>query len=591
MGAFLRDTSGHLEATAAAALQDTSRRLDAVLDNTRMAVFLMDHRQHCVYANAAAEQLTGYGFAEMQGRPLHDVIHHKHPDGRHYPLEDCPIDRAFPEDFQVEGEEVFVHKDGSFYPVAFTASPIRDAASQTIGTVIEVRGVAAEKARDAAVRESQERLSAALSAAQLGTFDWNVRTGEVVLDQRSREIFGFSPGEGTRQQDLFGRIDAADVDRVRAEAAESVRTLSRLETEYRIRLPDGSVRTVLSINHMIAGADGSAERAIGVFGDITERSRAEDALRAERDRLYALFEHAPGLVAVAHGPDHVFALANQAYRELVGGRELVGRPVRDALPELIDQGFVELLDRVYRTGEPFIGHAMPTRVGRSDPQERFFDFVYQPIFESDGAVSGIFAQGFDVTERVLFQSQQKLLLDELNHRVKNNLATVQSIAYQTARHAPDLPTFRKTFDQRLVALSRTHDVLTAEAWESADLRAVLEAELGPYGESRVRLQGPPVRLSPQQALALGLVVHELATNAAKYGALNGEDGGCVRITWSDGDGRLVLLWNETDGPAVTPPEHRGFGSRLIQRGVQELGGEVVKDWRPEGLDCRIEIPL
>lgn len=120
-------------------------RLEAVLNNTTMAVFVMDDRQHCIYANTAAENMTGFRFAEMQGRPLHDVVHHTRPDGSHFPLEECPIDRAFPEDHQVQGEEVFVHADGSFYPVAFTASPISDEASRTIGTIIEVRNIEEEQ--------------------------------------------------------------------------------------------------------------------------------------------------------------------------------------------------------------------------------------------------------------------------------------------------------------------------------------------------------------------------------------------------------------------------------------------------------------
>lgn len=137
-----------------AALRDLSRRFDAVLNNTRMAVFLMDDKQHCVFANAAAEDLTGYSLGEMQGKALHDVIHHTRPDGSHYPLEECPIDRAFPENAQTEGEEIFVHRDGSFYPVHFTASPIRDEASHTIGTIIEVRNISDEKEREAELAEA-----------------------------------------------------------------------------------------------------------------------------------------------------------------------------------------------------------------------------------------------------------------------------------------------------------------------------------------------------------------------------------------------------------------------------------------------------
>ena len=141
-----------------AALRETSRRLDAILNNTREAVFLMDDRQHCIYANPAAEQLTGFRLHDMQGRPLHDVVHHKRPDGTHYPLEECPIDRAFPKRAQMSGEELFVAPDGSFYPVAFTASPVLDDAGQPVGTVIEARNIAADKARDAALREETHTL-------------------------------------------------------------------------------------------------------------------------------------------------------------------------------------------------------------------------------------------------------------------------------------------------------------------------------------------------------------------------------------------------------------------------------------------------
>ncbi len=135
---------------AIAALKDTSQRLDAILNNTKMAVFMMDGRQHCVFMNAAAEQLTGYRLDETAGRPLHDVIHHTYPDGRPFPLAECAIDRAFPEDNQVQGEEVFVHKDGSFYPVAFTASPIRDETGRPIGTIVEARNITEDlRAREA----------------------------------------------------------------------------------------------------------------------------------------------------------------------------------------------------------------------------------------------------------------------------------------------------------------------------------------------------------------------------------------------------------------------------------------------------------
>jgi PAS domain S-box-containing protein len=326
--------------------------------------------------------------------------------------------------------------------------------------------------------------------------------------------------------------------------------------------------------------------------------RSERALKGERDRLYALFENAPSFVAAVEGPEHRFVLTNRAYRQLIGWREVVGLSIREALPEIEGQGFFELLDRVYSSGEPFVGLETLVKLQRepgASLEDRYLDFIYQPIREGDGSVSGIFVQGSDVTERTLFNAQQKLLLDELNHRVKNNLATVQSIAAQTARHAPDLQSFQQTYEARLIALSRTHDVLTRTAWESADFGLLVRSELQLYGESRTRIEGPPVRLNAGEALTMGLVLHELATNAAKYGALSTPKG-LVTVGWEvsrrSGERRLRLCWTEQGGPQVRRPSRRGFGSRLIERSVRgELGGELDLDYRPEGLRCEITTPL
>lgn len=156
--AAIQDTTARHQIEAD--LRNVSGRLDAILDNTTMAVFLMDDRQHCVFMNKAAEKLTGYTVAETSGRPLHDVIHHTYPDGSPFPLSECAIDRALPERAGMQGEEVFVHKDGSFYPVAFTASPFRDHAGG-LGTIIEVRDISGEKrnkeARDLLMREVDHR--------------------------------------------------------------------------------------------------------------------------------------------------------------------------------------------------------------------------------------------------------------------------------------------------------------------------------------------------------------------------------------------------------------------------------------------------
>jgi two-component sensor histidine kinase len=203
----------------------------------------------------------------------------------------------------------------------------------------------------------------------------------------------------------------------------------------------------------------------------------------------------------------------------------------------------------------------------------------------------------DVTERKAAERRQKLLIDELNHRVKNTLATVQSLASQTARSAPTPEVFQKSFEGRLIALSKAHDQLTMHHWENADLREVLTAGLAPYGagSEHVVLRGEDVLLRPRAVLTLAMAFHELITNAAKYGALSVAQGR-VAIHWHpvcDDMGRTFLRieWQEEGGPPAEPPERRGFGSRLIENSIAaELGGSARLIFAREGLRCEMQVP-
>jgi two-component sensor histidine kinase len=193
--------------------------------------------------------------------------------------------------------------------------------------------------------------------------------------------------------------------------------------------------------------------------------------------------------------------------------------------------------------------------------------------------------------------QKEVLVAELNHRVKNTLATVQSIARQTLRGAPDLPAFGRSFDERLMALSSTYGLLTETDWAAAGLMDLLKAELAPYlhdDGSRVRLAGPAIDLPPGLALSFGLVVHELTTNAAKYGALS-TGSGQVEVAWSltgaASASRLRLVWSEKGGPSVSPPQRLGFGTRLITTSFERVGGSVQFAHPESGVRCTIEVPV
>jgi two-component sensor histidine kinase/CheY-like chemotaxis protein len=190
------------------------------------------------------------------------------------------------------------------------------------------------------------------------------------------------------------------------------------------------------------------------------------------------------------------------------------------------------------------------------------------------------------------QETQRLLIGELNHRVKNTLATVQAIAAQGFRHARSRDEFRDAFTGRIQALARAHSLLSATTWERAGLRGLIadQVAIGAISLDRLRLDGPEVDLPPELALRFALVLHELTTNAHKYGALSNETG-IVSMSWTLQGGRLDFAWSEHGGPPVTEPERKGFGTTLVTGSLAGDGAEIDVDYAPEGMRWRLVLPL
>jgi PAS domain S-box-containing protein len=219
------------------------------------------------------------------------------------------------------------------------------------------------------------------------------------------------------------------------------------------------------------------------------------------------------------------------------------------------------------------------------------------VFErnADGRIVKTLSAAIDIDERKRAEERRTLLINELNHRVKNTLAAVQSIARQTLRSERDPAEMSEVFTARLVSLSAAHDILTRENWEGAGVREIVQVGLAPFDETRIAVSGPEVRITARAAIALSMALHELATNATKYGGLSG-DTGRVTLTWrtrrKDDQVLFELEWREAGGPPVVAPKRRGFGSRLLSQGVRvDLNGVAELLFEPQGVICRITAPL
>jgi PAS domain S-box-containing protein len=312
---------------------------------------------------------------------------------------------------------------------------------------------------------------------------------------------------------------------------------------------------------------------------------------AETTRMAMVFTDAK----VPHNP---IIFANDSFLSLTGydREELLGQDFSFLLAHGADP---EALAQLAAEFEGCSDSGWENDYRRKDGSEFWAATFISPVRDECGNVVQHFASLVDLTKHKLEQAHSGRLIDELNHRVKNTLATVQSIAWQALRKASDPEVIRESIESRLFALSRSHDLLTRDNWEGAGLLDVVNAALEPFGVAGPRagrfvITGQNIRLTPKATLALGVAFHELATNAAKYGALS-DDTGSIQIGWTiepttEGN-RLILHWQEKDGPPVAPSTRKGFGSQVIERGLaHELEAVVRLDYRADGLICTIDIP-
>jgi PAS domain S-box-containing protein len=367
-----------------------------------------------------------------------------------------------------------------------------------------------------------------------------------------------------------------------------------------LRADGGIVPALLALGPLPADA-GEAALSL-VVTDLTAQRRTEAIVAAERF-LRSILEQAAEPIVVCDARGRI-THASRAAASL-GAGEVIGQPFADALllevPDGTDRrrrGRRALASRVARAlGGEGVSGAEFCWFGPQG-ERRHYVLSVAPLHDSWDAVVGCIVMLADISGRKRAEERQQVLLAELSHRVKNTLATVRSIATQTLRNAPSLDAFAPMFNGRLGALAVAHGLLTQTGWGEVELGELIQRIVAPYetgGPDAIVIGGPPARLPARQVVPMTLMLHELATNAAKYGALSNA-GGRLMVAWTVEvaglSHKVRLRWREAGGPEVRPPASKGFGTGLIERSMAyELDGEAHLDFAPQGLCCELVFPL
>ncbi|KQP74859.1 histidine kinase [Methylobacterium sp. Leaf111] len=592
---ILRDRTGERE--AGAALQASELRYRSLVEVSPQVVWFADADGAVSYCNAYWYEYTGLPAGETGEASWMGVIH---PDHREATRAAWLSAAAGGQPYEVEFP--LRRADGEYRWFLSRARPVHDVDGTLrswIGTTLDIHD---RRQTEEELNGTREQLRLAVEATETGIFDYDLIADVLNWDVRTRAFFGLGPDDAVNLEVYLSRLHPDDRERCdHAVAAALDPGGSRTyDITYRTIDPANGIERWVSARGQTLFEGDRPVRLIGTARDVTENRKAEQVLRETEER-YRLAARATNDAIWDWDLTTNHVLWNEALHTAHGHRPETVEPTGD--------WWIEHIHPDDRTRIDASIHVVIDRIGTTWTDEYRFrraDGSFADILDrgyvirdEQGRAVRMIGAMFDISERKRAEEHQRLLTGELHHRVKNTLALVQAIASQTFRDAADLEGAREAFSARLISLGRAHDILTQSSWTQAPIGEVVDGALAVHrGEvaSRIRASGPNVPLAAKAALALALALHELGTNAAKYGALSNE-AGTVDLRWHvvhEGDApRFCLTWSEQGGPPIlAQPSRRGFGSRLIERSfAAEVGGEVRMTYAPTGLTCRLEASL
>ncbi|MWV25326.1 PAS domain-containing protein [Methylobacterium sp. 2A] len=564
----------------------------------RITIDLMLASRHpmCVLWGAERIFLYNDGYAEILGARHPNALGMRTEEvwpelwGELAPL----IDRTFQgESFAFRDQPFTMTRNGFAEQVwyDFAYSPVRDECGAVVGLLNVTSDctarVTAQRERDVAMerlRAGEERLTALVEASSDSLYSMSPDWQEMRTFQ-GRGFIADTDAPSVRWMDAY--LFPEDQDEVRGVIAAAVARTEPFELEHRVRLADGSAGWIFSRAIPVRDAEGRVVEWFGMAADVTARRHAVEQLRKSEAFLRNVLAASNDCIKVLDLDAKLVFMSEGGQRvmEVSDFNAIDGCP----WPSFWEgEGNLAAKEAIAaaRAGiaSGFQGYANTMKGNR-----RYWDVQVSPIPGAGGKPERILSISRDITDLKAAEEARAVLAQELAHRMKNSLAMVQAIVTQTLRQAKSMEEARTAVSQRLSALGRAQDILTRSNFTEADIHDVVATAIAPHrvAEERIAWSGPRLILTSQQALGLSLATHELATNAAKYGALSNETGRVV-MCWRVEQGAFVFDWVETGGPPVVPPETRGFGSKLIERIVASyFDGQGRLDFDPPGIRFRL----